>query len=181
MARNTFKGLRPGHPGFSGKGGRLTEWAAIVATTEVTVAADSFALLTAFTGADLSPLVPATLVRIRGEIMMRSDQSAADEQQIGSLGIGVVQDVARIAGAASLPDPLLDAGDEVWLYWQSLLSAGETGAGTVIGSTPKTYTIDSKAMRKVVDGESLVVMVANHAAGHGFKIAFQARFLFLLH
>jgi len=174
--------LRSGHPGFHNKSARrLTEWAAIVATGSVVVAPDSDVALTALTGADLAPLVPCTLIRIRGEIMVASDQSSADELQLGSLGIGIVQDVARAVGMASTPSPFLDAGDEVWLYWRSLMSRGEKGAGTVIGTMTRNYEIDAKAMRKITDGDSLIVNVSNHNAANGFNVAFQSRFLFLLH
>jgi len=174
--------MRAGHPGFGRQGiKRLTEWAAIVNTAPTALAANSFSLLTSLTGADLSPIIPSTLVRIRGQIMMQSDQDTTHEAQIGSLGIAIVQDVARAAGGASLPDPFLDAGDDTWLYWTSLMSAGERGAGTVVGSVPFSVDLDAKSMRKIVDGDALIVMLANHNPTTGIFVAFQARFLFLLH
>jgi len=160
---------------------RLTEWASITTVAAINIAAGSDLLLTSLTAADLSPLVPATLVRVRGEMVFSSDQNSADEIQIGSYGIGVVQDAARAAGPPSIPSSLVDAGDDLWLNWQSMMTRGEGGAGTVIGSTPKTYTLDAKAMRKIVDGEAIIVAVSNHSATTGIQVMFQARFLFLLH
>ena len=158
---------------------RLTEWAAIVAVTDVNVPADTDILLTALTGADLEPLVPCTLVRMRGEIQVLSNQTAADQSQLGSLGIGVIQDAARVVGPPAIPSAFVDAGDEVWMYWRSLMNRGRVGLADP--QVPHFYELDAKAMRKIADGEALIVVVSNHSAANAFNITFQARFLFLLH
>ncbi len=175
-SRLTRQSFRPG-----GGARRLTEWAAIVATTSVNVGANTDILLTSLTGLDLEPLVPCTLVRIRGEILFDADQNASDETQLGSLGIGVVQDAARVVGPPSIPSAFVDAGDEVWMYWRSLMNHGAEGIVVSTNYPPARYDIDAKAMRKIVDGEALIVAVSNHSALFGFRIMFQARFLFLLH
>jgi len=164
-----------------GKGGRLTEWAAIVSTAAVTVPANSDVAVTEFSASSISELVPATLIRMRGEVLVMSDQASADELQIGSIGACVVRDPARIAGIVAMPTPFLDGGDDVWMWYQFLNSRGENGAGTVIGTVAKSYEIDVKSMRKMVDGDALVINASNHHATFGLQVIFQCRFLFLLH
>ena len=173
--------LRPGSRVLRGSSvRRLTEWASIVTTQFVNIAANTFTSLVDLDAAILEPLVPCTLVRIRGEIMIQGDNPTLGETQVGSLGIAKVLD-SNVG--ASLPDPFLDAGNDMWLYWRSLLSSGKTAfqvAADTVG-TRQHYEIDAKAMRKFVDGDKLQVMVSNHHAADAFEILFQARFLFLLH
>jgi len=174
-SRLTRQSFRPG-----GAGKRLTEWASLTNTAPAVIAASTFSLLGSFTAVELGTVVPATLVRIRGQILLQSDQNITYEEVVGSLGIAVVKEEARAAGAASLPDPFASAGNDFWLYWVSLMWAGLQSDGAVT-TIPLSIEVDAKAMRKFADGDAIVVMVANHHGANGLKIGFQGRFLFLLH
>ncbi len=174
-SRLTRQSFRPG-----GAGRRLTEWTSITNTVATAIAANTFSVVGSFTGAALAAIVPATLVRIRGNLVFSSDQAGSDEDQIGSIGVAVIKEPARSAGGAALPDPLQDAAADYWLYWSSLVNRGKRASANA-GSDNFFLDIDGKAMRKVEDGDALVVMVANHHATFGMSIAWNMRFLWLLH
>ena len=57
-----------------------------------------------------------TVTRSRGAMMVRSDQSAASETQIGAMGMIVVSDDAFAAGITALPGPATDVGNDVPLF-----------------------------------------------------------------
>ena len=169
MARSRFQSR------FAGRGPRRqTDWALqTISTTFVNVPAASVVLLSSFTSTQLASLAPATLIRQRGILSVASDQGAASEDQIGAVGCGFVTDRARIAGAASLPSPISDAGWEGWMWIQSF--AQQYQFGTAVGRQPNmvpfTYVIDSKAMRKFTGDEALVLMGENVHATHGFEVS----------
>ncbi len=159
---------------------RGATWTAVTSVNFTSVPAASKVLLGSLTAAQLLDIAPATLVRIRGRIMWNSDQTAADELQLGAVGFGIVQDVARAAGAASIPGPTTDPAANVWVSYQGLAARGRVGivAGGEAGFL--NFEFDSKAMRKLTDDEALVIMVENSHATHGAEITMFARMLFLL-
>ena len=178
MPRFTSRQTRQSfHPG---KARRLSEWTSITNSADQVIPANTFSLVGSFTGAILAAIVPATLVRVRGRLLFVSDQAAAQETQIGSIGIAIIKEPVRAAGGAALPDPFVDAAADFWLYWESLNMFGSQGDPDH-GGENLNMVIDTKAMRKVEDGDALVVMVANHHATAGFQINWNARFLWLLH
>jgi len=124
-------------------------------------------------------VTPSTLIRIRGRVEYLTDQSASDENPIGAIGISIVKDAARAAGVGSLPIPITDAGLDMWQYHQYLDSKFR-----LVSSASDGYVlhqeIDVKAMRKIEDGDAIVVMI-EQASAVGALIGFSARFLFLLH
>jgi len=103
-----------------------------------------------------------TVIRTRGLFGWMSDQSTADEEQMGAIGIGVVTEQAATLGASAVPAPDTDAGWDGWLWHSYFASKFEfiTGAGFDQQGMSR-ITIDSKAMRKVGDNERIVVVVQN--------------------
>ena len=137
------------------------QWTSIP-TVRSTLTADSTLL-----GGSLAFAVPATILRVRGYVSGQFDSTKQVGDRIDlTWGFAVLSTDAVSAGPTVLPDP----GDEPnypWLWWmdmdlESHIAAGEEAWGT----TAQRYEVDSKAMRKVKPGESLVGLVqARGAAG----------------
>ena len=119
-----------------------------------------------------NPPLGETVLRTRARIFVISDQVATDEDQTGVFGMIVITDRAAAAGAASIPGPSTDGGDDGWfvhqLIVQSFIPGGESG---------HAYDIDSKAMRKVEDGGVIAIMVENSHVTLGLGIITAVRLL----
>ena len=117
----------------------------------------------------------STIVRTRGILSIRSDQAAVVEDQIGAVGFMLVTDEAVAAGAAAIPGPASEAGNDGWFVWVPFAQRG-ADVGTM--PTSNQYVFDSKAMRKFQGGLQLVVMVENQSSVFG--LAFQISFRILV-
>jgi len=153
MARKRFPG---------GGATRHGSWSSLAPQTSLSALAGSSALLH-------STFVPfdggETLIRTRGLFGWKVDQTSADEDQMGAVGIGVVSAQAASQGFASVPHPDTDAGWNGWL-WHSYFASSlefESASGVRFGAL-HLITIDSKAMRKVGDDYRVVMVVQNSAA-----------------
>ncbi len=159
---------------------RQTEWASAISAGEANIAASGTKLVMgSFTAAALAALGPSTFVRVRGSFSHRSDQSAADETYAGAFGIAVVNEDARVAGVASLPGPISNVSDDIWLYWVPFVGRFEF-VGTA-ASALMHYThiiVDGKAQRKIKDGDAIVFVAETAAFGSGVSLAFFLRVLF---
>ena len=102
---------------------------------------------------------PSTILRVRcPEILQYFDES----RQVGdgivlTYGLGVVTTDAVAAGDASMPDPQSEP-EFPWVYWTQVTLRGEITSmveaeGT---SSVRLRDIDSRAMRKMHPGQSLV-------------------------
>ena len=100
-----------------------------------------------------------TVLRVRGEIMATSDQTALLERAEGALGMIVVSEDAFAAGISAVPGPVSDIGNDGWFLWQ----AYTTYFDLIQGMTPHFITIDSKAKRIIREG-SRIAVVAEGAA-----------------
>ncbi len=165
------------------KGGarRDTFWVpALVDST--TLASANSAAITASPSAALLALRPFTIIRTRGYIYARSDQTAALEDWQVALGHCVVSDQALAIGITAVPTPALDMGSDLWFVYEELMSSflfvsgGGVDARSGIG---RTY--DSKGSRKVEDGESCIIVVEASGLSAGVKIVESARILIKLH
>ena len=102
-----------------------------------------------------------------------------DQDQISAMGCVVVQEKARVAGTASLPLPISNLGDDSWFVHQPMLGFTEASSGVDL-VTGHQVDIDSKAQRKVTDGESIVFLVEN-LGSDTIQFAMIARMLVKLH
>ena len=84
----------------------------------------------------------------------------------------MVTDRAVAAGAASIPGPFTDGGDDGWFVHEGITQTELSGVSPI-----SSQVIDSKAMRKVEDGGEIAIMVENAAAVFAFQIIFQVRLL----
>ena len=162
---------------FVRRGGakRLTDWSgSAVLTGDIAVAVSTSQLLETFVPIGSGE----TLIRTRGLFGWRSDQSAADETQIGAMGIGVVSAQAVSVGATAIPAPATDVDWDGWLYHTFFYS--HLDFLSAVGMEPNVahvIMIDSKAMRKVSTDERLVVMVENTSGSGGIRVATNLRLL----
>ena len=150
-----------------------TEWSSLSQAAPVTVAAATSLLLGSFTST-----LPVTVRRTFGLLNWRSDQNSGDENPIGAFGMCVVSNEAFAAGAAAIPAPFTDAASDLWFVHQYMMSAFEvvTAVGFE-GSSGRQYALNSKAMRKLSDDESVAVVVENGTAAQGALFWFGLRVL----
>ena len=164
---------------------RQTRWVgSTVALTQFgTIPAASKVLFGQETAAALEAIgVPLTLVRTRGQFSYKSDQQVANEEQIGAVGLAIVSETARGAGAASIPGPQTDSDWDGWFYWSPLYASFSLASAVGFAfDEAHTTVVDSKAMRKINDDEAVVFMVENNHATHGFEFALNIRSLYKMH
>ena len=159
------------------KAKRLTEWLAFTSNAPIVVPATTSLLFLSFSQVNLSEIVPFTIVRIHGRIVWGSDQEVANEQPIGAVGIAIVKEPARAIGITAIPTPIDEASDDAWLMHR-FLESRVTAAST--DDRILNIEFDSKAMRRLEDGDSIVLTVENSSTvGAFFNI--QARILAMLH
>ena len=116
-------------------------------------------IIQSFDPAAGSALTQPTIVRTRGLMSVKLQVYSADLDCAGALGMCIVSDEAFAAGAASIPRPFDDANWDGWFVWVPWVFrfSFDDATGTQF---PASYQveIDSKAMRKVSDNETVVVM-----------------------
>ncbi len=144
-------------------------WAFIPAFT-TNVSADG-----TVSGASLAFTAPATILRIRGFVQANFDSNVqlGDNIRI-TWGIGVISSDAFTAGAASMPDPGGEA-EYPWLWWGSMRLRSEvTSQVEPWGISAQRLEVDTKAMRKMKPGQSLVMIaeVANAAGAPATDLDF---------
>jgi len=176
---------RRSHGGFQRRDGRVarreTEWIANpFATDFVTLAANSFVIVNSLSAAGAA-ILPFTITRIRGLLVVQSDQDAADREPFGAIGGIVVSEKAVTTGPTAVPDPVTQVESDGWFMYQPW--AAPIGAATAVGFGQKDrqYVIDSKAMRKVSLEEDIAFVLANAASAGTVEFMFQFRMLITLH
>ncbi len=155
-----------------------TDWSASAPQTALTtIAASTNALLQVFT-----PIIGGeTVIRIRGLFGWRTDQAAADEEQLGAVGICKVSEPAATIGISAIPTPNTDAAWGGWIWHSYFASFFEFVSSTgVFADGLHRIVIDSKAMRKFDEDDRLVLVVENSAAT-GIRVADSFRILSKIH
>ncbi len=152
---------------------RSTEWVASVDRTAlVTLAAGTASLDQSFNIAE-----PSTVVRVRGELWIASDQASANEGPFGALGFAIVSDQASAIGVTAVPTPIADQSSDLFFVHQPFQGFFATGQG----KTWQRHTFDSRAMRKVNEAETVVVVIENAEATFGLDYILIFRMLVKLH
>ena len=142
--------------------------------TNVTLGSGSSALIFSLNAAALA-LRPFTLVRSHFEIMTRSDQSAAVEQQLVGVGMAVVSDESRAVGITAIPTPISELGSSLWFLNRLIFGQESTVIDTSMGA--RTVAVDSKAMRKVEVGQDIVIVGEASATGEAAILTLGGRIL----
>ena len=110
-----------------------------------------------------------------------SDQVGATEEQQVGYGEIIVSDQAVAVGVTAVPTPLADSQSS-WHVFELL--AARFQFSSAVGINPNMLTwkeFDSKAMRKVEEGQDLVSVAENSATGDGALVRVFARILIKLH
>lgn len=121
----------------------------------------------------------ATLVRTRGQISVQPGSFAADLNIVGAFGCGIVSAEAGAIGITAIPTPFRDADWGGWYVWRSFSLHLDVQSAIGFSLEMENFEVDSKAMRKVGQNESLV-WVAESQAG-AFDISTPLRQLIKLH
>jgi len=120
-------------------------------------------------------------VRTVGLLVVSSDQNFITNQiWSGAAGCCIVRESARAAGLASMPQPFIDASDDVWLWHQFFAGIIDDRADSDI-LTSMQIPIDSRAQRKVADGDAIVFLIEGGGESDGFDAALYVRLLLKLH
>ena len=137
---------------------RKTSWVAGIgsATAQTDISATGTTLVNAAVGILADGL---TLVRTRGFAQFYLNAATAQDNGFtGAFGIGVATTEAFQAGAAALPQPLVNQGWDGWLYWHPVMCVAAaplaSGASVDLDHLAGQIAVlnlefDSKAMRKV--------------------------------
>ncbi len=110
-----------------------------------------------------------TIIRTRGFISVKSDQTGAVENGPGALGFCVVSNEAFAAGVGALPTPFTDQDSDIWMVHQYFNWDMESAGATVVVPQLERFEFDSKAMRKMENGSTLAVMIENGSGGAGLS------------
>ncbi len=151
------------------------------APTITTLASASQAVLLLSLNAAGLALRPFTIVRTRGLFQVSSDQAATTEEYNASVGSAVVSDQASAIGITAIPTPETDRSSDLWFVYETI--AGNFTVSSAIGLFEAGHerVIDSKAMRKVEDGEDFVTVIETSVVSSGARVYYSDRVLVKLH
>ena len=164
---------------FRGGSKRQTAWLFMGGSITVITGGSGAVLISTLNAAALA-LRPFTVVRVRGYLQLVSDQAAAAEDQAINFGLAVVSNQAIAIGVTAIPTPTTDQGSELFFVYQSLMAAGDLVSA---GQQGNHLEYDSRAMRKVAEGEDIAVVVETEVAGltQGVALRHTGRILVKLH
>ena len=132
---------------------RRTHWSASLVTPVSVSTSGSLLLFTSPVGHE-----GETLIRVRGLLSVAlQTASAVADGYVGSFGMAIVTTAAATAGVASIPTPSTEAAWDGWLLHRFFDCRRTLGAGS-----PGEFSrleLDSKAMRKANEDESLVGVI----------------------
>jgi len=147
-----------------------------------TIATDGVVLISILNAAALA-FLPFTIVRVRGILLIASDQAGTSEFQALSYGHIVVSDEAAAAGIASVPTPESEGSSDFHVYEQAVARWQLNSAVGFDGAVGMVKEFDSKAMRKVDIGEQIAAVAEVGASGvsEGLELRSSFRTLVKLH
>ena len=104
----------------------------------------------------------ATLIRVRGEIVMSIDGPVDGDKVVVGLGLKIASDDQVAAGVSAFASPATDLdADWLWHGFMPLMAQAGAGVGGSLNvqSVVMRLTVDNKAMRKVRQNQQLVLVV----------------------
>ncbi len=173
MARRTFRTR------MLERHGRQTFWFSGGHVDTVLAAASNATLVSSLNAAALA-LRPFTVVRTRGFVNIATDQQAATEAQSGAWGVIVVSDQAVAIGVTAVPTPVSDDQSN-WLAYESMANRFLFTTGVAYIQSGRERIVDSKAMRKVTEGQDVISVVESSAISNGLIFSTYFRMLIKLH
>ncbi len=160
---------------------RDTLWTGLKPIQDTMAAASTAVIISSLGPVELA-MRPFTIVRTRGLFGITSDQSAASEEQELGYGHCVVSDQALAIGATAVPTPVTDITSDLWFVYEMVLQSLDVN--TAVGFDARAKTVryfDSKAMRKVEEGQDRVSVCETGPNSAGVLITSSFRFLIKLH
>ncbi len=127
------------------------------------------------------PFAPFTILRLRGQFRINTDQKSAQEAPFGAIGAMVVNGEAFDAGIASIPTPWTESFDDRWYWHQYWSTQFDVTSSTGMYSNADVHDIDNKAMRKVEVGDVIVWVIQNQNSTQAAAFQFNVRTLVKLH
>ena len=155
---------------------RQTQWIALTVNW-TNFSASTFVNMGQFAQAQLVNLVPFTIVRTVGICCVSIDPNPILNQDF-SMAFGGC--VAREQSGNQLPAPFANADSDAWFWHQfaAMEYETDTGGDNVISMQ---IPVDSKAQRKVSDGDKISFLAQGGSAADGFEAALYLRILLKLH
>ena len=96
--------------------------------------------------------------------------------------MSIVTDQAAGIGVTAIPTPIDDQASDNWFLWFPFAAGIVFGDSTGFNSNALTrFDFDSKAMRKVDDGDTAVVVLQNNSSAHAMEFYLSFRMLVKLH
>ena len=160
---------------------RESLWIGVVPSRSTLASAGSAVLSHSLNAVALA-LRPFTVVRSRLLFWVSSDQVAADEFVWASLGMAVVSSQALAIGITAVPTPDTDRASDLWMVYEDIgfnFVVGGTADSVGVASVQKY--VDSKAMRKVEDGQDLAIVEEAAVGSQGVTVNVGGRLLVKLH
>lgn len=176
---NINVGRKSGFIVRSGVKKRESLWFNVVFSVS-TLAAGTPVILGSLSATGLA-LRPFTVIRARGLLSVATDQIAATEDQLVAYGACVVSDQADAIGVTAVPTPVADSGSDLWFMYQLGYSQFRFGSAIGFSKLSSEFAVDSRAMRKVEEGQQLIEVLENSASGQGANVIAGVRFLVKLH
>ena len=167
-ARSRFHTSRTSRPNRS--------WAALTDVGNTVAAGSTKVLLGSLSLSN--PNIDETILRTVGVLSIITDQAVADEAQQGAFGMILVTDRAIAAGAASIPGPVSDSGDDGWFVHVPFLE--HFTLATAVGfqhNAARNYKFDMKGRRRAQEGQAIALMVETTAASDGILLSVLGRML----
>ena len=162
------------------RSGRKTFWLAGLHVRSTMSAGSTAILVTSLNAAALA-LRPFTIVRTRGVFGVISDQVAVTEDAIVAYGETVITDQAVAIGVTAIPTPITDSGADWFVFDTSWARLQFASAVNVHNEFIALRDIDSKAMRKVDEGQDLVTVIETASISSGAIVVSFSRTLIKLH
>jgi len=110
-------------------------------------------------------------------LSLRSDQEGASESQVAAFGMAVVSDQAIAVGVTAVPTPTTDTGSDLFYVYEWLLARFQPTEGPAYSER----VVDSKAMRKVEDGQDVAIVMETGTNTSGVLLAGFVRMLIKIH
>ncbi len=92
-----------------------------------------------------------------------------------------MSDQALAIGVTAVPTPNADVNSDLWLLHQWLMNSIQVSSATSVFQAQNNYQVDSRAMRKVEEGQDVVGVAEFSAQGAGFVLIDAGRMLVKLH
>jgi len=112
-------------------------------------------------------------------IYLKSDQVANTENQAAAYGHVVVSEQALAIGVTAVPTPFTDPDSDLFFVFENMATASIGTAAAGGGKQGDMLLFDSKAMRKVEEGQNVISVVEIPTTGISEGVDFRSTFRYL--